>query len=163
MAGRGVYFALSADEADQLQKAQGDVQVRGLIDEKEEAWDRDWLFETDKAWDALHRTLTDGYLYYENGTYPLNLVVIGGELLTESDDYLVAVIPTAAMTDIVNALGDLTEESFKERYFHIDADSYDSEVSEQDFQYTWSSYQGLPDFFRRAASAGRTVIFTVDL
>ena len=82
MAGRGVYFALSEAQAEQLSQAEGDDQVREIVDQIEEEWDRDWLFETDKAWDALHRTLTDGHLHYENGSYPLNLVVIGGMHLT---------------------------------------------------------------------------------
>lgn len=163
MAGRGVYFALTEEQANRLSEAEGDEQVMEVIEALEEEWDRDWLFETDKAWDALHRILTDGQLLYENGTYPLNLVVIGGELQYEGDDYVVSVIQASALDDIVKALDALTEPDFRERYSQIDPDDYRGEVSEEDFQYTWSSYQGLPDFFRRAAKAERDVVFTVDL
>ena len=33
-----------------------------VIEEIEDRWDRDWLVETDKAWDAIHRCLTGGTL-----------------------------------------------------------------------------------------------------
>ena len=31
-------------------------------EEIEEPWDEEWLLEMDKAWDAIHRCLTDGRL-----------------------------------------------------------------------------------------------------
>jgi len=35
-------------------------------------------------------------------------------------------------------------------------------LSEEDFVYTWSSFEGLPGFFARAAKAKRAVLFTTD-
>jgi hypothetical protein len=59
---RGVHFALtSADEA-RLAESRDDANVMEIVEEIEERWDRDWLFQTDKAWDEIHRCLNDGTL-----------------------------------------------------------------------------------------------------
>ena len=47
---------------------------------------RRWLrnerkVESDKAWDAMHRTLSDGERTRDGSEYPLNDVVLGGEVL----------------------------------------------------------------------------------
>lgn len=59
MACRGVYFALSDDDARRLKDIDGDASVLKFIQEElESRWDEEWLQETDKAWDAIHRCLT---------------------------------------------------------------------------------------------------------
>jgi hypothetical protein len=55
MACRGVHFALIPEEAVRIDAARDDDQLMALIEETEERWDRDWLVETDKAWDATGR------------------------------------------------------------------------------------------------------------
>jgi Domain of unknown function (DUF1877) len=66
MAGRGVHFALTAEEEARLvdEPDGDDDHLIDVLGEIEERWDRDWLVETDKAWDAIHRCLTDGTLNY---------------------------------------------------------------------------------------------------
>jgi hypothetical protein len=55
MACRGVHFALTPEDAARIDAARDDDQLMALIEEIEERWDRDWLVETDKAWDATGR------------------------------------------------------------------------------------------------------------
>ncbi len=65
MACRGVHFALSSEEQlkmAELTKSQGNV-VEYIQEEIEDRWDREWLCATDKAWDAIHRCLTDGLCF----------------------------------------------------------------------------------------------------
>ena len=47
MPGRGVHFAVSDSELQQLLAARGDDAVRRQIQEIEERWDKVWLIETD--------------------------------------------------------------------------------------------------------------------
>ena len=57
MACRGVHFALTVEEREQLLalvETQGDV-IGFIQEDIEEQWDTEWLCETDKAWDAIHR------------------------------------------------------------------------------------------------------------
>jgi Domain of unknown function (DUF1877) len=41
-------------------------------------------------------------------------------------------------------------------------DSYDGEISDEDFRYTWTWFENVRDLYRKVAASGRAVIFTVD-
>jgi hypothetical protein len=62
----GVHFAITSEQERSLLAAddEGDRDaVAELLEEIEEFWDDDALkVDTDKAWDAIHRCLTDGTL-----------------------------------------------------------------------------------------------------
>ena len=94
MAGRGVLFTITDTDVQQLlsarQATDADDEVMAVVEEIEERWDENWLYETDKAWDAIHRCLTDGQLEYENGEYPLNHCILGGTQLYAGDDYIIS-------------------------------------------------------------------------
>ena len=86
MSSRGVHFAITRRLMNQLLKAafesdskpkERDEAVLELVNDIEEQWDKDGLFETDKAWDGIHRCLTEdntpkGRLNPSKGEYPLN-------------------------------------------------------------------------------------------
>jgi hypothetical protein len=157
----GVHFAIDAETAGRLLAAADDHQVAALIEEiEEEAIDVDHC-DTDKAWDAIHRSLTDGYLGYSNGTYPLNAVILGGTQLYEGDDYIVSLLTPAQVRDVANAAAGVDQVTLKEGYDRIDIQDYGPEFGDEDFAYTWSNYEDLATFFQRAAEAGDHVIFTV--
>src|SRR5262249_33050119 len=104
MACRGVHFAITAEPAEALLAAHGDEALMSLIEEIEEAWDGENLAESDKAWDAMHRCLTDGQLGCGNGPYPLNHCVLGPRQLYEGDDYVVSLVSADEVRDVANAL-----------------------------------------------------------
>gem|GEM_PF-7118074 len=63
MACRGVFFALTKEEEAKLLAApDSEAVVEIITEEVEERWDREWLVEMDKSWDAVHRCLGDGSL-----------------------------------------------------------------------------------------------------
>ena len=90
----GVHFALSnedvvniralSDEQERLSYLQEEIEERYLVEPVT------YAAESDKAWDAMHRALTDGRLTWDGGTYPLNHVVLAGELLYTEDDYIMS-------------------------------------------------------------------------
>ncbi len=85
MSCRGVQVAITEEELGRLLATQSDEELLSVIsDDIEEPWDENWLVQTDKAWDAIHRCLTDGKLEYENGDYPLRLCILGGRQLFEA-------------------------------------------------------------------------------
>jgi hypothetical protein len=160
----GVHFALDEETVRRL-KGFGEEQARlqYLQEELEDDYfdsHEEWFAETYKSWDAIHRSLTDGELGWDNGSYPLNHVILGGELLYTQDDYIMSLKTPAQVRDVAEALKGITEERFKAAYFRIDPDSYCFPVSEEDFEYTWSWFEKLVVFFGRAAAAGRYVLFT---
>jgi hypothetical protein len=69
---RGVHFALTAEESSRLMETpyMDDEKIMAFVQEIESRWDREWLQETDKAWDAIHRCLTDGKLEYGDTPIP---------------------------------------------------------------------------------------------
>ncbi len=163
MACRGVHFALSSEEQlkmAELTKSQGNV-VEYIEEEIEDRWDCDWLCETDKAWDAIHRCLTDGLLSFDDAT-PLHWCVLGGIPMHNEDDYIISFVDEEKVKAVANALDIFTEVNFREKYDAIDASDYGMELSDEDFEYTWENFQDLRTFYRKAASADRSVIFTVD-
>jgi len=163
---RGVHFALKEDEV---------VALRSILDERDrvsylaEVIEENYfanhpglVAESDKAWDAIHRVLADGELTWDGGEYPLNHVVLAGELLCTGDDYIMSLKTPQQVRDITAALPGITETGFRERYFAIDPASYGMDISEDDFCYTWEWLQPVRDLYARAAVEGRYVLFTAD-
>jgi len=163
MTARGVLFALNAKQVEELSEAEDDESVLAVITKLEERWDRRWLAELDKAWDAIHRSLTDGRLEYDNGEYPLKLAILGGLQLHEGDTYIVSLTTKEQVEDVAYALARIDMSKFRARYDRIDPDDYDAELGDLDFAYTWSNLLETVKLYRRAADAGRAVVFTVDL
>ena len=159
----GVHFALTATQLKRLRAARGDDdEVLELTAEIEGAWDRKWLAETDKAWDAIHRALSDGELTFDGGLAhaPLGCVVLGGESMVEDEDETVVLIEAKAVTAVSRALAKLTEADFRKRYFKL-CKGYSPNFGEEDFGYTWGNLQDLRALFSKAAKAKRAIVFTV--
>ena len=162
MACRGVHFAITVEQAEALSAAAGDEALMGLIEEIEEVWDTENLAESDKAWDAMHRCLTDGQLEYGNGPYPLSHCILGPRQLHERDDYIVSLVSPQEVADVAKALEKLSPGWFRDQYLNVVPRDYAAEYGPEDLEYTWSWFQGVRDLYRKAAGSGRAIIFTVD-
>jgi hypothetical protein len=163
MSARGVHFALTASRARELLAAKSDRALVALIDKIEEAWEESFVVESDKAWDAIHRCLTDGSLLYVSGEYPLNRCICGGRQLFRGRDYTVSFVSAKEVKDVAEALDKVSKRWMRQRYFLIDPEEYDeAELGEDDFEYTWENFLDVRRFYRMAAKAGRAVIFAVD-
>jgi hypothetical protein len=146
-----------------LLAATGDGALMEILEDIEEAWDEERLAESDKAWDAIHRCLTDGSLLYESGEYPLNHVVCGGRQLHDGDDYTVSLVAPDQVRDVAAALAPVTKEWLRERYFSLlSPDDYAGSIDDEDFDYTWDWFTRIRDLYRKAVREGRAVVFTVD-
>lgn len=180
MAARGIYFALTPEQEQGLLAQHDDEsRVNYLIEEIEEVWDEEHLQETDKAWDAMHRCLSEWpphtpnfypvdpkYGTYDlpenHGTYPLKLCVLGGRrLMDDESNYFMRLIEPTAVRDIAQALQGLEKEWMRGKYFKHCEGQW-PEYGEEDFEYTWEWFQGVRDFFIRVAPTGRSVLFTAD-
>jgi hypothetical protein len=159
----GVHFSLSADEVQAFRDIEESERVdylSNVVEEKYFAEQPERKAESDKAWDAMHRTLSDGDLAWDGGDYPLNHVVLGGERLYHDSDYIMVLKTPEQVRDVAAAILDMTEPEFRRRYFAIDTESYGLPVDEEDFGYTWGWFEGVHEFWMRAASEGRYVLFT---
>lgn len=163
MGARGVHFALSPAQTSQLLAAAENGEAISVIEEIEEVWDREFFAESDKAWDAIHRCLTDGDLLYDNGEYPLSHVICGGQQLSEDENYTISFVTIEQVKDVARALISVTKPWLREEYFSLlKEDEYAAEIGDEDFEYTWDWFENVHALYQKAASAGRAVVFTVD-
>jgi hypothetical protein len=162
MSSRGVHFAVSPAQEKLLLAAKSDRKLMGLVEEIEEAWERPFVCETDKAWDAIHRCLTDGSLLYVSGEYPLNHCICGGRQLLRGREYTVSYVSAPQVKEVASALTKITRAWMRKRYDQLDPEEYDEvELGNEDFEYTWENFLDVRRFYKKAAEAGRAVIFTV--
>jgi hypothetical protein len=161
MSTRGVFFAITPQQAARLQATRDDDSLMSLLDEIEEAWDADNLAECDKAWDAMHRLLTDGNLAFGNGPEPLRHCVLGPAQLHRGENYIASLVAPAKVKDISAALSGITKPAFDDRYRSIVPPTYAPEYGDEDRDYTWSWFQAVRDLYRKAAERNRFVLFTV--
>lgn len=163
MACRGVHFAIDNKTYERLLTAGSDEAVIDIVQEEiEEEWDEKWLRETDKAWVAIHRCLTDGTLESDSGSFPLNAVILGGKQLHHGDNYIIAIITPDQVSLVAEALRHVDKSTLKHGCLKIQQSNYDGEISTEDFEYTWDWFKELPALFSEAATAGRAVLFSVD-
>jgi hypothetical protein len=180
MAARGIYFALTDAQRRKLEAAPTDEDKIDVVQlEIETAWDRKFLQETDKAWDAMHRCLSDwppntpyfypvdpeegGYAMPEDhGAYPLKLCVLGGKRLIEDESrYFIRLIEPREVEDLAKALQPIDKKWLRAKYMRHCEGAW-PEYGEDDMEYTWAYFDEVRAFFRRMAGNGRCVIFTAD-
>ncbi|MER5458959.1 DUF1877 family protein [Micromonospora sp. NPDC002389] len=157
----GVHFAVAADTERALLVAadQGDSGGVGeILESIEESWtDGELTADTDKAWDAVHRCLTDGTLDPDAGTYPLSHTVLGGRHL--HDQYYVVYVSAAEVREVADALREVQPAWLRRRFDAVDDPSYLGAQDDADFAYTWDGFTEIRALYERAA-AGRAVVFT---
>ena len=159
----GVHFALDETAAALLRATRNQAERRRIVTEdiEERYLGKTWALETGKAWDAIHRCLTDARLL-SAAPWGLQLCILGGKQLYTRSDYIISLVESKNVLFVAKALMVVSEEVMREMYFGIDPADYGMELSEDDFGYTWSNFEPLPSFFARAAAENRTVIFTAD-
>lgn len=162
MACLGVHFAIAQDVADQLVMARDDAAVMHIVEGLEDAWVETNLAESDKAWEAIHRVLTDGNLEFGNGDYPLSHCILGPRQLYKCDDYIISLALAAEVRDIAAVLNNVTEEWFGNRYWSVVPSDYSPNYGQEDLEYSWGYFKGICSFFHAAAENGLAAIFTVD-
>jgi len=162
MPARGVHFALSSSQYRSVCACSSDTELVELIQEDiEDSWDEEWLCETDKSWDAIHRSLTDGKLEWSNGSFPLNAAILGGKQLHQSDNYIMSLVTANEVNEVSKALTNVDKSLLKVGYEKIVQSDYDGEIGSEDFEYTWDYFEALVAFYAKASKSERAVLFSV--
>ncbi len=163
MSGIGVHFALNEEVGSHLRSITEDQERREylyeVIAESDDVEFSRWVVECDEAWDAMHRVLTNGELSSDSGAYPLDHVVLGGEILCQDPSYLLSLKTSQQVRDIAAALPPITEEEFRRRYFAIDPQDYAGQLSAEYCDWTWNCFQQVVGLYTQAAQEGRYVFF----
>jgi uncharacterized protein DUF1877 len=162
MACRGVLFAIDDDTTKRLLAAESDDDVMEIVEAIEEEWEDDFVEETDKAWDAMHRALSNGSLDPTAGSFPLNRAILGGKHLYQGENYIVALVTKDEVPAVARALAAIDDDGMRKRYREVVPSDYAAEYGDEDREYTVDNFRDVADLYARAAKAGRAVIFTVD-
>ena len=159
----GVHFALTADEVEKLKSFPDDSgHLDFLQEELEEKYfgeEPDFKAESDKAWDAMHRALTDGKLEY-GGADARSLVVLGGEPLYFENDYIIVLKTPEQVREVAGVVTSISKSNMRQGYDNISPKAYGYPKSDEDFEYTWDWFQGVAELFKKAAQENRFVLFT---
>ena len=162
MAGRAVHFALTPeDQATLLENPGSDNEdLLDAIGEIEERWDEDWLLETGKAWDAIHRCLTGGTLEY--GETPLHFAILGKDNLHDGDDYIISYFSPEEVAACAAAIKNIDKAWMRDKYDALEGTDYQGVPCDEDFEYTVRNFEELKAFYQNAAENNRSIVFTVD-
>lgn len=123
----------------------------------------------DKAWDAVHRCLTDGSLRCR-GNNVLELFVLGGLQLHRGPGHIVSYLTPHQVQAVSHAAQGVAKKWFGENYFDLanaklgwfGVARYEGPIGDDDFEYSWDYFEEARKLYRKAAIAGRAMIFTVD-
>ena len=139
-----------------------DENLRSFLDElrtSREMKDSGRVLDLGTTWDALHRCLTEGELDPAGGDFPLNTVILGGKQLHRGDDYTAVLIRPDMTTFIDQALRDIEEDDFRQKFMNLPA-SYTQPRGEKEFMEIWLQLQNLKVFFEAASENMEAVVFT---
>ena len=135
----GLHFALLDDDLERLLSIDDeDELVDFIVEDLEERYltDDRWSYQSDKAWDAIHRCLGDGTLLYETGPHPLTYAVLGGRSLDAGEDYTACLVEAPNVRETSRALARVTREWLRRRYDTLGDSDYGQPLSDEDFDYT---------------------------
>lgn len=158
----GVFFALTDSDVAKLRAFEDEQERRDYLMEEIEEDDTVLAETVDKAWDAMHRCFAEGSLDPQRGQPPLSNMVLGGESLYSDDDYIMWLKKPQLVMAIAAAAAGVSREGLVARYGAISPDSYGMDLSEVDRDYTWENFVAAAQFYKRAAAAGKYVLFTAD-
>src|SRR3982751_2893069 len=95
---RGALIAINEATARMVLAATDDAdEMHDLVGTIDDSRDDLLHVEIDRAWDAIHRALSDGTLDPAAGSAPLNRTILGGQL-HDGEDYLMAFVTTHEVT-----------------------------------------------------------------
>ncbi len=162
----GVLFSIDEETVNKLKSFVDDEQrLEFLQEEIEESLmsnEPERFAELEKSWDALHRSLTDGKLEWNNGEFPFNHIIMGGISLYQQDDYIMSLKTPIQVAEIAKIIDNISKQELKNKYYSINEIDYGFELSDEDFNYTWGWFEESIAFWKLAASENRFVLFTVD-
>lgn len=166
MACLGVLFSLDEKTVSKLKSFKSDEDRLAFLQEDIEETimgnEPERFAELDKSWEALHRSLTDGKLEWSNGTFPLNHVILGGQQIYQEDDYIMSLKTPEQVEKIAEAIVAVSESDLRTGYNKIDGKDYGCDLTDEDFEYTWTWFYESLEFWKKAALEKRFVLFTAD-
>ncbi|MGD0770296.1 MAG: DUF1877 family protein [Tepidisphaeraceae bacterium] len=163
---RGTFYAITPDEAERLLALVGnDAEVaREALDlhsfERQRAR---FIAAVDKAWDPIHRCLTDGTLRdLGKGATPLSWCILGGKSLHAGKEFIVCYVTPEQVSQVAQALDEIEPQWLIQRYRNLESSGYTGLITNEDFDYAWENFTNVRNLYSKAAAATRAMVFVAD-
>ncbi|NJJ34650.1 YfbM family protein [Clostridioides difficile] len=158
----GCYIRISEENVLKLQQAEDNLQglVFGDMDE-------DNTISIDKAWHAIHFTLTGCPFGGEDDNIFSKLVMSGNVFMEIDGEPPAMLITTDDVKKLSEAMDSLEEQKFREKFNiseMLENNIYpvmDDENEEEFFDYVWANLIELKKFIEEAANERQAVIFYI--
>lgn len=163
MVGTGYLIALSRDNAKRVFGQPDDAGLAGLLDElrkSPELKKKGHVLDLAKAWDAIHRLLTEGTLDPTGGDAPLNMTILGGKSIHKGTDFAAVVVRPDMTPFVAEALAEITEEEFRKKFADLPKHGYSQNVGDKDFDEVWRVTRLVCEFYEFCAAERLAVLFT---
>lgn len=163
MLGRGYYLALAREHAKRLFGIKEDAPLAAFMEELKTAPEMKKsgrALDIGKAWDPLHRIMTDGELDPGGGDFPGNQVVLGGKQLHHAEDFSAILIRPDIVAFVSEALNELKQAEVREKFENLPA-TYTQPRGDKEFIELWLAITLMRPFFDAAAENLEAVVFTV--
>lgn len=164
VAGEGAYVVLTRNDAKDLFAMEGDEAVRGFIEKLRNSpkhREADLVLECGKAWDPIHRVLTDGTLSRESDDFPNDHCVLGGRRLHEGADFEVIMVRPDIVILVAESLHKMKRAEFSEKYLALDPEQYGHVPTETEGDAVWAMFKLIRQLFEDASGDHAAVVFTV--
>jgi Domain of unknown function (DUF1877). len=161
--GRGYHIALGREHAKRLFSLKDDQEILKFLEELKSLPDMKKsgrLLDCGTAWDGLHRCLTEGELDPTAGDFPLNHAILGGKQLHKGADHTAVLIRPDMTRFVADALDELDEAEFRQKFLALNRDSYRLPIGEKEFMQHWIVLRDLQVFYAAAAENMEAVVFT---
>lgn len=163
MAGNGVLFAIDAsDELAMLSFSDEKARAAWVANTIEERWDTAWLMAMESFWYPVHFCLHGSGEMPIDGAAAEAKAVFGGRALGVPSRYRIDYKDAALVKLVANALGRMRDEALWARAGLVERKDYLGPRDDHLQVCVVDEIRALTDFYRRAADAGRAVIFTVN-
>jgi hypothetical protein len=160
--GNGYLLALTREHAKRIFAQPGGEQLRQLLEELRQTSDlkkSGRVLELGNLWDPLHRCLTEGELDPNSGDVPLNLAILGGRQLHQGNEWAAAMVRPDMTTFVAEALGDVKEEEFRQKFFALNPASYCRTIDEKHFMEVWVALRQVTAFYEASSENLEAVVF----
>ncbi len=163
----GNYFMLDEETVNKIKNKE--ISVESLIYDENDNVDEEITLDIDKTWHAIHFMLT-GDAGVSNDQDLLLKTVIGGEPISDEEvGYSPALLITKEEVNKINDhIQNISEHDFRNMFNFkdlIENEIYPVMNNEDEgifFQYVWSYFERLKDFYNRAAKAEKCLLFYIN-
>lgn len=148
---------------------QGEISVEDLIYDENDDVDEEKALDIDKAWHAIHFTLTGEMDEGDNDNILSKVIFSGNPVNDENVGYGPAMELTAdEVKKIYLAIRDISMSDFRSNFnvkkMH-ENDIYpimDDEDEGEFFEYVWFAFEALREFFAKASKGGNCLLFYIN-